>query len=384
MSTLDPKDIALEGIVLEGIVLEGIALEDILLRAFLRLRSSGFQLGVSEYMAALKAVEGGFAETAEALEQTLKLLWCHSLAEQSHFEPIWNSIQAEINAQKRRKPPFPNPKKPPAPPQAPPQTVREPDPLPPQESLPEKRPEPELASLPIQAPYILSGDEERSTPQAYYPISRRSMVYNWRYLRRPVADGPLDVLDIAATIRQVTRQGFYLSPVYVRQERNKARLLLLLDQNGSMTPFHHFTRDLVETAKQESSLKPENVGAFYFQNVPIVSVYKDPYLTEPTPLSAVLSHCDNETSVLIVSDAGAARGYRTPDRVRGTARFLYQLKRSTSLIAWLNPMSAQRWIGSSAEIIANSVPMFQMDNDGLSNAIDVMRGQPLKHSYSSS
>ena len=377
MSTPDPKDVTPE-----SSALESSAPESMVLRAFLRLRSSGFQLGVSEYMAALKAVEGRFAETAEALEETLKLLWCHSLAEQSHFEPIWNSIQAQVNAQKRHKPPFPNPKKPPPPPD-PPQMLREPD-RPPPENLPEKRPEPELASLPVQAPYILTGDEERSTPQAYYPISRRSMVYNWRYLRRPVADGPLDVLDIAATIRQVTRQGFYLSPVYVRQERNKARLLLLLDQNGSMTPFHHFTRDLVETAQQESSLKPENVGAFYFQNVPIVSVYKDPYLTEPTPLSAVLSHCNNETSVLIVSDAGAARGYRTPDRVRGTARFLYQLKRHTSLIAWLNPMSAQRWVGSSAEIIANSVPMFQMDNDGLSNAIDVMRGQPLKHSYSSS
>jgi len=357
--------------------------EEAVLRAFLRLRSSGFQLGVGEYMAALKAVEGGFGEDLETLAETLKMLWCHSLGEQSHFDPIWQSIQAQISAQKRRKPPFPNPKRLQATPQEQTQEQLEPEVVPPREFRPDRQPEPELSALPVQAPYILAGDEERSSPQAYYPISRRSMVYNWRYLRRPVADGPRDVLDLAATIRRVARQGFYLAPVYSRRERNNAHLLLLLDQNGSMTPFHHFTRDLVETAQQEGSLKPENVRVFYFQNVPAGSVFQDPYLTEPTSLSAVLSGCDNGTSVLIVSDAGAARGYRTQSRVRGTARFLYQLKRYTNLIAWLNPMSAKRWVGSSAEIIANAVPMFQMDNDGLSNAIDVVRGQSLKHFYSS-
>jgi len=355
---------------------------NLVLRAFLLLRSR-FQLGVGEYMVALKSIEGGFGDEPDALAETLKLLWCHSLREESHFESIWPSIQAQVSARKRRKPPFPNSKQPPVQAQEPTQTVQDPDLAPPLENLPTQRSNAELASLPIQAPYILTGDEEWSTPQAYYPISRRSMVYNWRYLRRPKADGPLNVLDVEATIQQVTRQGFYLSPVYVRQERNQARLLLFLDQNGSMTPFHHFTRDLAETAQQESSLKPENVEVFYFQNVPTGNVHTDPYLTESTPLSLVLSRCDNETSVLIVSDAGAARGYRTQERVRGTARFLYQLKRYTNLIAWLNPMSAKRWVGSSAEIVANSVPMFQMDNDGLSNAIDVMRGQPLKYSYSS-
>lgn len=359
--------------------------EDLVLRAFLRLRSRGFQLGVSEYMAALKAVEGGFGADPDALADTLKLLWCHSLGEQSHFEPIWQSIQTQINTQKQRKPPFPGAKAasvPVAPARS--QTVQEPIPVPRKASQLQKRPEPEMASLPVQAPYIVTGEEEQSTPQAYYPISRRSMVYNWRYLRRPVADGPRDVIDVAATIQQVTCQGFYISPVYVRRERNHARLLLLLDQNGSMTPFHHFLRDLVETAQQESSLDPENVEAFYFQNVPAVNVYKDPYLTKAIALKTVLSRCDRETSVLIVSDAGAARGYRTQERVRGTARFLYLLKRYTSLVAWLNPMSAQRWVGSSAEIIAHSVPMFPMDKEGLSNAIDTIRGQPLKRSHSSS
>jgi hypothetical protein len=218
--------------------------------------------------------------------------------------------------------------------------------------------------------------------QAYYPISRCSMVYNWRYLRRPVADGPMDVLDIDRTVQQAGQQGFYLAPVYRRRERNAARLLLLLDQNGSMTPFHHFSRDLAETAQRESTLSPENVQVYHFQNVPGHQVYEDVYLTQSMPLSKVLATCDDGTSVLIVSDAGAARGYRTRGRIRSTSRFLFQFKPYTNLLAWLNPMPQQRWEGSTAEIIANLVPMFQMDNEGLSNAIDVIRGQSPKHSYS--
>lgn len=354
-------------------------------RLFLRLNQSQFKLGLGEYMAALEAVEGGFGQSLEELEDTLKLLWCHSLAEQSQFEPIWQVETAQIRTRQRRKPPFPGGRKTGRfPPQSPPAATPKPEVATPQPPPLDSAPEPGVGALPLQAPNRLGIDEEPLTLQAYYPISRRSMVYNWRYLRRPIADGPQDVLDIAATVEQVTRQGFYLAPVYRRRSRNHARLLLLVDQNGSMTPFHHFTRDLVETARDEGALDPDKVSAFYFQNVPVGSLYRDTYLTKPEGLRAVLDTCDGGTSVLIVSDAGAGRGYRTKDRIRGSIRFLTQLRRYTTLIAWLNPMPERRWVGSSADIIANAVPMFQMDNEGLSNAIDVVRGQPLTYLYSSS
>lgn len=350
---------------------------ELVLRMFLRLCRKGFKLGVSEYMAALKTLDvDEFAKDAASLEDTLKLLWCHSLVEHSQFDLMWSAVQSEVEAQKRRKPLFPGRKRV----QSQTQRLTEPErKVIPRQERQENRiespPRSELGSFPVQAPELIIEEEESTSLQAYYPISRRSMVYNWRYLRRPVADGPMDVLDLDATIQQVTRQGFFLAPVYGRRERNDASLLLLIDQNGSMTPFHHFTRDLVETARDESSLDSENVRAFYFQNIPVGSVYEDSFLTKPVALAKVLGACDNNTSVLIVSDAGAARGFRTRERVRNTARFLYQLRQRTSLIAWLNPMPERRWEGSSAEIIANSIEMFQMDREGLNNAIGVVRGQ---------
>lgn len=353
--------------------------QELALRTFLRLRNR-FRLGVGEYLAALDAIGGGYGTDADALADTLKLLWCNSLGEQSQFDPVWQAVQAQVSAKKRRKPPFPGGRKvQPFPEDLVEESQVSENVSPKPEQRPESRAETELGTLPVQVPDLWMGDDDTSMLQTYHPISRRLMVYSWRYLRRPVADGPLDQLDVKATVQRATRQGFYLKPVYRRRERNDARLLLLLDQNGSMTPFHHFTRDLAETVQQESTLAPEHVQIFYFQNVPSGSVFQDAYLTKPVTISTALRDCDAATSVLIVSDAGAARGYRTRERVRGSVRFLYQLKRYTSLIAWLNPMRRQRWIGSSAEIIANSVQMFPADSESLSNAVDILRGQPLRH-----
>jgi hypothetical protein len=109
-------------------------------------------------------------------------------------------------------------------------------------------------------------------------------------------------------------------------------------------------------------------------------VFRDPHLAEPLSLEKALAECTPDSSVLVVSDAGAARGYRSMNRIRATTEFLVELRRRTTLIAWLNPMPQPRWASTSAQFIARLVAMFQMDPDGFGNAVDVLRGQPL-HSH---
>jgi len=351
---------------------------------FSHLRQRGFSLGVGEYLAALDAIAGGFGQHPEQLERTLRLLWCHSLAERAQFEPLWqtalqqqqqpSSAVSEVNESnidERNE-----------------QSNREASSasLLLSESAPFERPlqgsqtVEQLAPLPVRAPLNLAETENLPELKSYYPLTRRSMVYNWRYLRRPVPNGPQDVLDVSATVDQAARQGFFIAPAYRRREQNLAKLLLLVDRNGSMVPCHRFCHDLVETAQTESSLQADYVRVFYFQNVPQAYLYADQHLTCSIPLEQGLANCDPETSVLIVSDAGAARGHRRLERIQATTRFLLQLRRQTNLIAWLNPMPERRWLGSSAEIMANLLPMYQMDSEGFSQAIDMIRGQPL-HRY---
>jgi uncharacterized protein with von Willebrand factor type A (vWA) domain len=262
-------------------------------------------------------------------------------------------------------------------PVAPPPTPEQPPSEPPPSAPPTEPPGSEtgLTALPLRTmpqPQLPEAGEEL---RAYWPVSRRSMIYTWRYLRRPVKDGPRNVLNLAATVEQTARRGLFLEPVYERRETNRAHLVLLLDQGGSMVPFHRFTRDLVETACEESPIG--QVAVAYFRNVPTGSLYRDPHLTEPLALENALAGCSPDSSILLVGDAGAARGYRNLQRVRASTKLLVALKRMTTLIAWLNPMPRHRWPGTSAELIAHLVPMFQMDPDGFSNAVDVLRGQPL-------
>ncbi|MFN0087920.1 MAG: VWA containing CoxE family protein, partial [Blastocatellia bacterium] len=233
----------------------------------------------------------------------------------------------------------------------------------------------EASILPVQ-PAASSGEERRGRVTGYLPISREMMTHGWRALRRPLRDGAFDVLDVPATVERAVRLGFFLDAVYRRRETNHAHLVLLVDQGGSMVPFHRFARDLAETALAEQEHRLRKAEVYYFHNYFAGSLHRDPYLTEEVGRDAALEETDAETSVLIVSDAGAARGHRRRDRIRATAAMLHELRSRTNLIAWLNPMPRARWAASSAEVIEHLAPqfMFQMDPDGFSAAIDVARG----------
>lgn len=351
-------------------------LEDLVTRLFKQVRQR-FGLGMREHLAALDAVRGGFGVSdrddtsdRDELKLTLQLLWCHSLAQQAQFDLIWEEVarQPTSTLQKSRPESFAKPPAGFSPSSSPPR----PEPLPHTEANPPASSSPHLQSLALQTPLMPTDVEDLPELQTYWPVSRRSMAYAWRYLRRPRPDGPPDVLDMPATVEQVAKAGFFLAPVYHRREVNHAHLLLLLDQDGSMTPFHRFGRDLVETARVEDSLA--RVDVYYFHNIPDTHVYEDPHLTQPIELQKIWALCDPDTSVLMFSDAGAMRGFQRMERIRTTTEFLVQLQQHTALIGWLNPLPTERWEGSSAEMIAYLVRMEQMDPDGFSTLIEVMRG----------
>jgi uncharacterized protein len=346
--------------------------EFIILRLFQRLRQAGFGLGMNEYLAALDAIAGRFGTSGlDALQAMLRRLWCHSRDEQRQFDLIWPEVlqsgpQMIADGDAPAQSPKPTGPLMPAAQEAPP---------PAETRVPAESPDPDFAPLPaLPPPFIPIDGDDLPELHTYHPLSRRSMAYGWRYLRRFVATGVADVVDVSATVEQVARCGFFLAPVYRRRLVNQARVLLLVDQGGAMTPFHRFTRELVETALAAGVFPEGQVQVGYFHNMPTEYVYRDAHLTLPRAAAELLAECDRETSVLIVSDAGAARGFRRMERIRKTTEFLVKLKQYSSLISWLNPMPRDRWQGSSAELVAYLVQMEQMDIDGLGNAIDGVRG----------
>ena len=207
------------------------------------------------------------------------------------------------------------------------------------------------------------------------PISRREMASLWKHLRLLRREGPQVELDAEATIDAIGRTGVFSQPLLRPARRNQLRLLLLIDRRGSMAPFHPLVEALVESIHRGGMLG--HTACFYFRNVPGDHLAAHPALVDRRPATDVLAAHAKGHAVLIVSDAGAARGWYSEARVAATRTFLETLAPFTHRVAWLNPLPVARWGSTSAEEIAQFVPMFSLDRKGLIATIDALRGRPL-------
>lgn len=210
-------------------------------------------------------------------------------------------------------------------------------------------------------------------PSDYFPVTRRQMKQSWRHLRRLVREGPKDELDITATTEKIGREGVLFEPVLLPRRINRASLGLLVDQDGSMAPFHTFTRYLIETAGRDGRLGKS--GVYYFHDFPDNYLYLDSGRTKEIEIQNFFSNISEKTAILIVSDAGAARGRYDQDRVNKTYKFIQQLQQNISRYAWINPMPRDRWRNTTAGKIAELLPMFELSRQGLENAINALRGR---------
>ncbi len=206
------------------------------------------------------------------------------------------------------------------------------------------------------------------------PMTVREMATIWRQLRCPQRLGRLEELDVAETINSICRTGLLWRPVLRPCCRNQARLVVLIDQKGSMAPFSLLVEAICEGMIRGGLLG--RVRFYYFHDCPEKYLYQRPQLTGAIPLETVLSEQAQGSSVLIISDAGSAYGFHEKQRKQDTRTFLTLLSNYTYLYAWLNPMPQYRWTATTAEDIARIVPMFPLDREGLNDTVNILRGYP--------
>ncbi|MDZ8226516.1 hypothetical protein [Nostoc sp. ChiVER01] len=368
-----------------------------LLDIFNNLRSRhGLPLGVEEYLVVVRSLEAGFGiSDRQELEQLCCMLWAKSEEEnrliRRLFEQMWKQIESHpVNFDSPTQKNSQNsidqtPSSTDTPnsishsfTQKNSQISEEPsidEPLPDLETTPTITPEPVQA---VQAMRSSRGDRELKRPRymlltEYFPVTKRQMKQCWRYLRRPVRQGVATELDVEATVAKIGREGILLQPVMMPPRTNRTDLVLLIDQEGSMVPFHDLSRQLVETAQRGGRLRTTNV--FYFHDYPDEYLYRHPAMLDAKAVSEVLEEIGERAAVLIISDAGAARGNFDQERVDNTKAWIEQLQQSVRYFAWLNPMPSECWRQTTAGEIARFVPMFEMSPQGMNAAISVLRGR---------
>lgn len=207
------------------------------------------------------------------------------------------------------------------------------------------------------------------------PLTNRQLKGAWRYLRRMRRIGQRVELDIEGTLEQTYRQGVMLEPVLRPRRTNQARLLLLVDEGGSMTPFRYLTQALIESAQQSGLAE---VTVRYFHDVPLRYLFSDPRMNRQhaEKLEIVIERFAGG-SVLILSDGGAARGSFDENRVKQTLSFLGKLRGQRCHVAWLNPVPAARWAGASVEVIRaeGRAKLVNYDRLGVDVAVRGLRGK---------
>ena len=137
-----------------------------------------------------------------------------------------------------------------------------------------------------------------------YPVSFRAVAQAWRRLRWPVREGPATELDVDATVQRRCDLGVVSPPVLRPRRRNRAKLLLLVDRQGSMTPFHSYVDEVCRAICQAGRIR--QVGVFYFHDTPLEGVDSsvlDPLRGELFPsLDPVLIDVPTLTHGTLMSD----------------------------------------------------------------------------------
>jgi hypothetical protein len=239
----------------------------------------------------------------------------------------------------------------------------------------------------------------------HYPVSAREIAQAWRRLRRSVRQGPAVEVDVAETLRRRGRNGLAGPPVLVPRYRNTARLLLLIDRQGSMTPFHGYADHLRDAI--QAAARVDTIEVAYFHDTPdrradrtvlaqvanpfdpriddilhLIdpmtrgTVYQNPALTRPRSLDGILGGLRPETAVAVISDAGAARQKLDAVRLVETVAMIKALRTAGATVCWLNPARRERWDHNTAGQLARHVPMFPLTRTGMYGAVEVLRGRP--------
>ncbi|MDF5725782.1 MAG: hypothetical protein PUP91_36110 [Rhizonema sp. PD37] len=329
----------------------------------------GLPLGVDDYLVVLRSLQAGFCiSNYQEIEQLCCLVWAKTEEEnrliQRLFKQMWGHVQQATtsksgNATKSAS------------------HLSQPDNI----SASSTETSLSLTLEPVQAVQAVRTSRlyrELKRPRyslltEYFPVTRREMKQIWRSLRRPMREGVPIELDVEATVVKMGREGFLLEPVLMPPRTNRTDLVLLIDQEGSMVPFHGLSRQLVETAQRGGRLRETRI--FYFHDYPDEYLYCHPAFLDAQPIPEVLEEIGERTAVLIVSDAGAARGNFDQERVDSTKVWIEQLQQSVRYFAWLNPMPSECWRQTTAGEIARFVPMLEMSSQGMKAAISVLRGR---------
>lgn len=202
-----------------------------------------------------------------------------------------------------------------------------------------------------------------------------------RRLKRLEKDDGPEELRLDDSIDQSAKNGGEIELVFGPPRRNRIKLLLLMDVGGSMDPHAHLCERLFSAAHAANHFR--KLEYRFFHNCVYQRLYSDMQNFVGEPTSQVLKRLDHTWSAIFVGDAwmapselthiGGSIDYRNPSDTTGL-EWLERIRRRVPNSIWLNPQSRGSWYEPTIRMIRRVFPMFELTIDGLTEAVDVLRG----------
>ncbi len=211
-------------------------------------------------------------------------------------------------------------------------------------------------------------------------IGTRNMKLALRKLRRFARRGAPDEFALADTIDATARAGGWLDIKMVPERHNVIKVLLLLDNGGSMDDHVKTCGELFSAARSEF----KHLEHFYFHNFTYEAFWRDNArrFNEHVSTLEILRTFNSDWKLILVGDATMspheityAGGSVEHWNAEPGSVWLQRLMKAYPKFAWINPQPQARWRHTqSIELIRDMLEgrMYPLTLSGLDDAIEAL------------
>jgi hypothetical protein len=213
-------------------------------------------------------------------------------------------------------------------------------------------------------------------------LDTRQMRVALAHLRALLPLGPEEKLNLDGTIDATSKNAGELELVWENKEKKAAKVILMMDVGGSMSPYSRLVERLFSAASSQIS----KFKHFYFHNCVYQDLWTDIERRDPASTLEFIKSEDTGYKVILVGDAemapseltwaNGAIDYWYHNDVPGIV-WLQKIRDKFKDSIWLNPLPRRSWSHiQTTKMITDIFPMFELTLDGLDEGIKfLMQGK---------
>ncbi len=202
----------------------------------------------------------------------------------------------------------------------------------------------------------------------FYPIQERPLQITVRNLRDISYISDFNTIDTNECAENIAKNKYLTEIKYQTEIVNNAKAVVIIDILGSMSVFKYLSRQVADIISSQIDTE-----IYYSYNLQTDFMYSDIKMTKEIKWEKFDKTAFNGKYVILISDAGAAKGNYSSERIDKSKVLLTEIGKYAKNIVWLNPMPRYRWRKSSAIYISLLVKMFDISNDSLPLAIQYLK-----------